>query len=77
MLTPTEAADEALVMGLRLSEGIDTRLLEQRFGQPLVDEDKVSRLIASGHLERNGERLRTTTTGRLLLDNILGEIAVG
>ena len=74
MLTPAEAADEALVMGLRLSEGIDTRLLSQRFGQPLVDEEKVSRLIASGHLERHGDRLRTTAAGRLLLDRVLVEI---
>jgi putative oxygen-independent coproporphyrinogen III oxidase len=74
-LTKAEAADEALVMGLRLSEGIDPRAMEHRFGKPIVDEAAVSRLIGSGHLEREGSRICTTPTGRLLLDRVLAEIA--
>ena len=74
-LSATEAADEALVMGLRLSEGIDPQALEQRFGGPLIDSEAVDRLVATGHLERKGSRLRTTPAGRLLLDRILAEIA--
>ena len=70
-----EAADEALVMGLRLSEGIDPQALEQRFGTKLVDSEAVDRLVATGHLERDGRRLRTTPAGRLLLDRVLAEIA--
>ena len=31
-LSPTEGADEALVMGLRLREGIDADLIAERFG---------------------------------------------
>jgi oxygen-independent coproporphyrinogen-3 oxidase len=77
LLSAPEAADEALVMGLRLSEGIDTESLAKRFGRRIVDEDAVSRLVGSGHLERDGSRLRTTATGRLLLDRVLTEIAVG
>ena len=76
-LSPAEAADEALVMGLRLSEGIDRRALAKRFGRRIVDECAVSRLVSSGHLELDGSRLRTTPTGRLLLDRVLAEIAVG
>ena len=74
-LSPIEAADEALVMGLRLSEGIDPQGLEQRFGTRLVDSDAVDRLVTTGHLERDGRRLRTTPAGRLLLDRLLAEIA--
>ena len=70
-----EAADEALVMGLRLSEGIDCIDLERRFGIPLVDWNAVDRLQGSGHLNRNGSRIRTTPSGRLVLDAILGQIA--
>jgi oxygen-independent coproporphyrinogen-3 oxidase len=75
-LTPIEAADEALVMGLRLAEGIDPAAIASRFGlERLVDEAAVERLVESGHLERQGQRLRTTPAGRLLLDTILGLVA--
>ncbi|HYI42910.1 MAG TPA: radical SAM family heme chaperone HemW [Sphingomicrobium sp.] len=74
-LSPREAADEALVMGLRLSEGIDVAVLEQRFGRPVVNRDAVDRFTASGHLERAGDRLRVTPRGRLVLDYLLGATA--
>jgi len=74
-LSSGEAADEALVMGLRLSEGIDVNAMERRFGIPVVDWVRVDRLVASGHLTRNSGRINLTAAGRLLLDHILGEIA--
>ena len=74
-LHPGEAADEALVMGLRLAEGIDPQALGQRFETKIVDERAVDRLVESGHLSRDGSRLRATPAGRLLLDRVLGEIA--
>jgi putative oxygen-independent coproporphyrinogen III oxidase len=76
-LSPIEAADEALVMGLRLSEGIDADAIARRFGiRSIVDWTKVDRLVASAHLVREGSGLALTRRGRLLLDHILGEIAV-
>jgi oxygen-independent coproporphyrinogen-3 oxidase len=75
MLSPIEAADEALVMGLRLAEGVDAAALESRFGKPIVDWGAVDRLAASGHIEREDARIRLSLAGRLLLDRILGEIA--
>ena len=75
-LLPTEAADEALVMGLRLREGLDAGAIAERFGLvSLVDWDKVAGLERLGYLERNGSRIALTASGRLLLDTILGEIA--
>jgi oxygen-independent coproporphyrinogen-3 oxidase len=75
-LSPHEAADEALVMGLRLAEGIDAQATARRFGfDSIVDWSKVDRLVASGHLTRNGSRIAPTAAGRLLLDHILAEIS--
>jgi oxygen-independent coproporphyrinogen-3 oxidase len=77
LLLPSEAADEALVMGLRLSEGIDAAALARRFGfKSIVDWKKVDRLVESGHLIRHSRRIAATTKGRLLLDRILAEIAI-
>jgi oxygen-independent coproporphyrinogen-3 oxidase len=76
-LSPREAADEALVMGLRLSEGIDPPALARRLGvDSVVSELAVDRLVGSGHLDRAGERIRATPVGRLVLDHVLAEIAV-
>jgi len=76
-LSSIEAADEALVMGLRLAEGIDLQAAANRFGLPtIVDWDRVGRLAASGHLRCEGACISLTTEGRLLLDHILGEIAL-
>ena len=76
-LSPVEAADEALVMGLRLREGIDADSLARRFGlASIVDWARVERLVGSGHLARDGTRIAATASGRLLLDHLLGEIAL-
>jgi oxygen-independent coproporphyrinogen-3 oxidase len=74
-LTVEESADEALVMGLRLREGIDADALDKRFGKAVVDWTRVERLVESGHLEKDGARIALTASGRLVLDRILAEIA--
>ena len=76
-LWASEAADEALVMGLRLAEGIDAQAIADRFDLPaVVDWRRVERLVGSDHLKRDGSHIALTARGRLLLDHILGEIAV-
>jgi putative oxygen-independent coproporphyrinogen III oxidase len=76
-LSPFEASDEALVMGLRIAEGIDIQAIADRFGVPqIVDWNRVDRLVASGHLHRHGTRIALSASGKLLLDHILGEIAL-
>ncbi|MDP9086365.1 MAG: radical SAM family heme chaperone HemW [Pseudomonadota bacterium] len=75
-LTAIEAGQEALVMGLRLAEGIAPATLAKRLGVArIVDDQAVDRLVGHGLLERRGERIATTPGGRLLLDAILAEIA--
>jgi len=76
-LTRAEAAHEALVMGLRLTEGIEPASLAERLSvERIVDEHAVDRLIGHGLLKRDGNLLRTTERGPLLLDSILAEIAI-
>jgi oxygen-independent coproporphyrinogen-3 oxidase len=75
-LTRSEAAHEALVMGLRLAEGIDPAALAERLGADrIVDDTAVDRLAGHGLAERDGPIVRATQAGRLLLDSILAEIA--
>ena len=69
LLSPVEMADEKLVMGLRLAEGVDAATLD-------VDWNRVERLEGSGHLTRDRTRIALTAKGRLLLDHILGQIAL-
>jgi len=76
-LDPAERAAEALMMGLRLSEGVDLGNLATRTGvarDALVDSDAVDHLAAHGLLRQDGERLCVTPAGMLLLDAILAEI---
>ena len=75
-LSTVEAAKEALVMGLRLAEGIDPGFLARRIGVGrLVDEAAVDRVAAHDLIVRTGPRIATTEAGRLVLDAILAEIA--
>ncbi|MBT2187921.1 radical SAM family heme chaperone HemW [Sphingobium nicotianae] len=76
-LEPAERAAEALMMGLRLGEGVDLRVLAARTGlspNALVDDAAVTRLTGHGLLSRAGDRLTVTPQGMLLLDGILAEI---
>jgi putative oxygen-independent coproporphyrinogen III oxidase len=69
VLNPDERAIEALLMGLRLGEGVELEPVQNR-----VDLSAVERLEAQGLLERGCGRLRVCPPGRLLLDAILAEI---
>ena len=71
-----ERATEAMLMGLRLTEGVDLARVEARSGlgrEAFVDEGAVERLSGQGLLVRNGDRLAVTDDGILLLDSILSE----
>lgn len=70
-----EQADEMLLMGLRLREGIDLvrwRTLSGRDPDPKREQD----LIDYGFLERLGNsRLRCTPSGMLILDSVVADLA--
>jgi oxygen-independent coproporphyrinogen-3 oxidase len=76
-LSPAEAATEALLMGLRLSEGIEPAALGARFGLPeaeLLDGRRVELYRELGFIWRRGDRLGVTAAGMPVLDSILGEL---
>lgn len=59
---------EAIVMGLRLTRGIEFARMRDRFGVDLVGRygDEIVELVGQGLLENDGRGLRLTRRGRLL-----------
>ena len=74
-LDPGTRAAEALLMGLRLDEGVDLAAIAGERGiGAIVDEAAITRLAGHELLRRVDDRLRVTGAGMLLLDGILAEI---
>ena len=72
-----DRAREALLMGLRLAEGVDLERIAALSGLAvanLVDGNAVARLSAHGLVAQSGQNLRIEAAGMLLLDAILPEI---
>ncbi|MCJ9429882.1 radical SAM family heme chaperone HemW [Kordiimonas marina] len=68
---------EALMMGLRLMEGIDLKALENRFGvaaATVINAEMLQELTAGGYLQQSGSRLALTPKGRPLLNYLLGKL---
>ena len=76
-LSPGARAQEALLMGLRLNEGVDLNRIAALSGvdaDRLVDASAVRTLADQGLLQLDGMRLQVSETGMLLLDAILAEV---
>ena len=74
---PEERAREMLLMGLRLTEGIDAARFAARTGIPLddaLDADTLVRALEADYLRRENGRLRATPEGRKRLDALLGAL---
>ena len=72
-----DRAREALLMGLRLAEGVDLDRIARLSGLPvdmLVDRHAIARIAGHGMIRQDGQRLRIDPAGMLLLDAILPEI---
>ena len=68
-------ADELLLMGLRLKEGIDLVRWQALSGRD-PDPDREQFLIEHGFIERLGNsRLRCTPAGMLILDSVVADLA--
>jgi len=68
---------EAVMMGLRLRQGINLKELEARLGvsaKTVIDFSVAADLVASGHLFYDGEVLKLSAKGRPLLNFILGKL---
>jgi putative oxygen-independent coproporphyrinogen III oxidase len=74
---PKERAREALLMGLRLTEGIELARFTARTGQTLeqsVESDVLAKCIEEGYLALTPERLVATREGRIRLDSLLSAL---
>ncbi|MEO0486779.1 MAG: radical SAM family heme chaperone HemW [Pseudomonadota bacterium] len=73
-LSRDEVIEEAVLMGLRLRDGIPMAQLEHLGWE--APGDKVARLTELGLLEDQRDRLQTTPAGRPLLNSIITELLV-
>jgi putative oxygen-independent coproporphyrinogen III oxidase len=76
-LSAATRATEALLMGLRLHEGVDLADIAQRTGicaDQLIDNGAAAMITDLGMLRRDGDRLTVTPKGMPLLDAILPKI---
>jgi oxygen-independent coproporphyrinogen-3 oxidase len=76
VLTPALLAEDALIFGLRMNEGVDLAGWRARAPEapwPFV-EDTLATLAVSELLVREGDRVRLTTRGRLVADAVGAEI---
>jgi oxygen-independent coproporphyrinogen-3 oxidase len=72
-----EQASEALLMGLRLSEGVDLAALAKRVGIPrheLIEQERLVFLESLGLAWQEGDRIGVTAQGMPVLDALLGEL---
>ncbi len=77
LLRPADRAVESLLMGLRLTAGINSAVFERRTGVALadaVDAAAVARLAAQDMLVSDASGLRLTATGRPLVNEILRQV---
>ncbi len=73
-LAPEIVADEAILMGLRLDDGLDRAAVEALRARPL-DAAAIEAFRREGLLREEAGRLRLTAAGRLLADHIAAALA--
>ncbi len=74
-LNEEEQGDEFLLMGLRLTEGIDLKRY-QAFAHRSVDPKRLNDLLEHGMVEELGEnRVRATREGFFVLDAVVADLA--
>ena len=72
-ITPGEQGDEMMMMGLRLSEGVSlTR--HARLSGAALSPARINVLVEDGLLAQEGDILRATPQGRLVLDALLARL---
>ena len=76
VLTLEEAADEMLLMGLRLREGIVPERYAQICGRSFQPATASTSSCENGFIERSEDgRLRATRDGWLVLDSVVADLA--
>ena len=77
LLSKEERFEELILMGLRLTEGINLERFERIFGEPLLkwlDKKKLGRLINGGFLTQAEDRIVATVEGRQRLNAVLAAL---
>ena len=72
-LSAADERAERILMGLRLSEGLDLQVLQRKTGLTL-DLAAFERLSSQGLVERVADRIRLLPAGRIFADRISGEL---
>ena len=75
ILTRSEEADEFLLMGLRLAEGIDLARYEQLSGKSLSSRRITALLDEKLVAPVGNSRLRATASGMIVLDAVVADLA--
>jgi putative oxygen-independent coproporphyrinogen III oxidase len=68
-LEPSDALEEGVLLGLRVDEGVPLAVIEALGRRPALSE-----LLDGGWLVLDGERVRATRSGRLVLDSVTGAL---
>jgi putative oxygen-independent coproporphyrinogen III oxidase len=79
IVSPRDRAREALLMGLRLAEGIDTAWFRTRTGTAIehaIDPTILEGCVEAGYVIWSSERLVATAEGRRRLDAILPRLVL-
>ena len=77
--SPEERAEEMLLMGLRLEEGVWYENFDAAIGMPMAHflrRDRLDQLVEAGLMIEDAHRIRATKKGRLVLNSLLPEILV-
>ncbi len=74
-LSKTDRAEEMLMMGLRLTSGVDLSKIERLRGDA-IHREKLQSFQDYRLLELAGNQLRTTASGRLVLNAILRDLLI-
>jgi len=75
---PADYGREALMMGLRLTRGVDLDAITVLAGpqETWINTNMMEQLVASGHLDLNGQRLRLKEDARPLLNSVLTSLVI-
>ncbi len=79
VLSPDQRLLEELMLGLRLSEGLDLKDLEKKYSRPLVDLnlELIDGLVEDRLALFDGSRLRLSPEGMAIADAIIRRLEVG
>ncbi len=74
-VSPQSCGEEYLLMAMRLDEGVSLKRFEMLSGAAF-DRSKATALIDNGFLQIDGDRMKATPEGRLVLNPLIAELVI-